>query len=86
MKSLIGVALLGLAFQAPGGPRPAPIGVSRTCSPTEHMPILGFRSPPVEPMPVFRPDSAWRNAMPTSRLLPCYLADSAEAIPLRLPR
>jgi len=86
MKSLIGVALLGLAFQALGGPRPAPAEVSRTCSPTEHMPILGFRSPPVEPMPVFRPDSAWRNAMPTTRLLPCYLADSAGAIQRYSPR
>ena len=86
MKSLIGVVLLGLAFQAPRGARPAPIEVPRACSPTEHMPILGFRSPPVEPMPVFRPDSAWRNATPTSRLLPCYLADSTQAIQLHLPR
>ena len=86
MKSLIGVVLLGLALQAPGSRSRAPTEALRTCIPTEHMPILGFRSPPVEPMPVFRRDSAWRNAMPTSRLLPCYLADSAEAIPLRLPR
>jgi hypothetical protein len=80
MKSLFGIALLGLVFHASGGPPAAAIDVSMACSPTEHMPILGFNSPPVEPMPVFRPDSAWRNKLPTSKLIPCYLVDSLQAV------
>jgi hypothetical protein len=31
-------------------------------------------------MPVFRPDSAWRNKLPTSKLIPCYLVDSLQAV------
>lgn len=80
MRPIVALSLLGAALAAAPHLRAATSGESRTtCVPTAPMPILGLRASHVERMPVFKPDSARRDRMPTSNLVPCYLADSLPA-------
>lgn len=81
MKPPFGLVLATALFQAAPSPRPTASPLARPCVDTEHMPILGLRSRPPEHMPVFLPDSVWPSQMPTSKLIPCYLADSLAVAP-----
>ena len=77
MRPLFALGLLGAALAAAPHSPAATSGESRTtCVPTAPMPILGLHVGQPERMPVFKPDSAWRDRMPTSLLTPCYLVDS----------
>ena len=86
MNSLIGITLAALLFQSSPRPHGKADSVWTSCVPTEPMPILGSQSRPVEKMPVFWPDSIWRNAMPTIKLIPCYLVDSLQGPRVREAR
>ena len=79
MKTVVVVLSAGLVTQGPVSPRPSPLKLEPACVATERMPIAGLHGMTRDPMPVARVDSTWHNRMPVSRLMPCYLLDSARA-------
>jgi len=76
MRPLFALGLLGVAFAAAPHSPSAIAETPRACVPTAPMPILGLHAGHPERMPVFKPDSASRDRMPTSIRTPCYLVDS----------
>lgn len=79
--SIVAVAAVTLLAQPSDAPQQVVVLQAPSCVPTAPMPIRRVAVHALEPMPVTK--AAAVPAMPTSRLIPCYQADSLASSPRR---
>ncbi len=79
--SIAAVAAVTLMAQPADTPRSAIVAPVPSCVPTAPMPIRRVAPESLEQMPVTKASVV--PAMPTTRLIPCYQADSIASVPRR---
>ena len=79
--SIAAVAAVTLLAQPSDAPQQVVVLQAPSCVPTAPMPIRRAAARSLEPMPVTK--AAVVPVMPTSRLIPCYQADSLASAPRR---